>query len=141
MSFSEARLGIIPAVISCFVIPKIGEAQARRYYLTGEIFNMKTAKHLGIVHEVTHPDELAERTGNVVNNILKNGPNAVREAKALLRKFPTLNFNARAKLVLDTLTRLRRSSEGQEGLSAFLDKRPASWVPPPGTSAAPEEKS
>ncbi|MDE2314464.1 MAG: enoyl-CoA hydratase/isomerase family protein [Elusimicrobia bacterium] len=136
MSFSEARLGIIPAVISCFVLPKIGEAQARRYYLTGEIFNMKTAKHLGIVHEVTHPDELAERTGNAVKNILKNGPNAVREAKALLRKFPALNFNARAKLVLDTLTRLRRSPEGQEGLSAFLEKRPASWVPP---SSAPEK--
>jgi len=128
MSFSEARLGIIPAVISCFVVPRIGEAQARRYYLTGEIFNMKTAKHLGIVHELAHPDELAERADAIVANILKNGPNAVRAAKVLLRKFPALNFNARAKLVLDTLTRLRRSPEGQEGLSAFLQKRPAAWI-------------
>jgi methylglutaconyl-CoA hydratase len=136
MSFSEARLGIIPAVISCFVVPRIGEAQARRYYLTGEIFNMKTAKHLGIVHELTHADELAERTDAIVANILKNGPNAVRTAKALLRKFPSLNFNARAKLVLDTLTRLRRSPEGQEGLSAFLQKRPAAWMA--SASAAPK---
>ncbi|MHB2026794.1 MAG: enoyl-CoA hydratase-related protein [Elusimicrobiota bacterium] len=128
MCFSECRLGIIPAVISCFVIPKIGAAQARRYYLTGEVFDMETARHLGIVHEIAPQGDVEARAQAAVKNILKNGPNAVREAKALLRKFPNLSFERRAKLVLDTLTRLRRSPEGQEGLSAFLEKRPAAWI-------------
>ncbi|OGR87119.1 MAG: hypothetical protein A3J74_05155 [Elusimicrobia bacterium RIFCSPHIGHO2_02_FULL_57_9] len=128
MCFSECRLGIVPAVISCFVIPKIGEAQARRYYLTAEVFNAETALRLGIVHEVAEESEIESRLEHVLDNILRNGPQAVREAKAMLRKFPGLAFEKRVKRVLDTLTRLRASPEGQEGLSAFLEKRPPSWA-------------
>ena len=128
MCFSECRLGIMPAVISCFVLPKMGEAQARRYYLTAEVFGMETAKALGVVHEVAPLTELDACVEALVKNISKNGPLAVRQAKALLLKFPTLSFNRRVKYVIDTLVRLRSSPEGQEGLTAFLEKRPASWA-------------
>ena len=130
MCFSEARLGITPAVISCFVIPKIGAAAARRYYLTAEVFGMATALKMGLVHEVCQHGDLDKKVDDIVAGIRKNGPNAVREAKALLRKFPQLDFNSRVSLVLDTLARLRASPEGQEGLSAFLEKRAPSWAQP-----------
>jgi len=128
MCFSEPRLGIIPAVISCFVVPKIGEAQARRYYLTAEVFGAETAKRLGIVHEVVPDSELDAKVSELTGEILKSGPQAVRQAKLLLRKFPGLAFPARVNLVINTLIKLRGSAEGQEGLSAFLEKRPPSWI-------------
>lgn len=128
MCFSECRLGIIPAVISCFVLPKMGEADARRYYLTAEVFNAETALRLGIVSEVAWDSELESRLEHILDNIRRNGPLAVRQAKALLRRFPGLPFEKRVKFVIDTLVRLRSSPEGQEGLSAFLEKRPAAWA-------------
>lgn len=130
MCFSECRLGIIPAVISCFVIPKIGEVAARRYYLTAEAFGAEKARELGIVHEVVPEFALEERVEALLDSILKNGPQAVRQAKAMLHKFPALPFEKRVTLVLSTLTRLRSSPEGQEGLSAFLEKRPPAWTLP-----------
>ncbi|MBI4375964.1 MAG: enoyl-CoA hydratase/isomerase family protein [Elusimicrobia bacterium] len=128
MCFSEARLGIIPAVISCFVVPKIGEWAARRYYLTAEVFGMDVARQMGLVHEAAAEVELEPKITAILENIQRNGPNAVREAKALLRKFPGLPFQERVELVLDTLVRLRGSPEGQEGFSAFLEKRKPAWI-------------
>lgn len=131
MCFSETRLGILPAVISCFVLPKIGPAAARRYYLTAEVFGMAAAKDMGLVHEVCPAGELDAKVAALTASILRNGPNAVREAKAIIRKMEGLSFDRRVLLSVDTLVRLRSSPEGQEGLSAFLEKRPASWVPKP----------
>lgn len=129
MCFSETRLGIIPAVISLFVIPKIGAAAARRYYLTAEIFGMRAAKEMGLIHEAVPEGELDATLEVLLANIRKNGPSAVRAAKALLRKLPeTPSFAARQKLVVETLVRLRSSPEGQEGLSAYLEKRAPTWL-------------
>ena len=116
--FSEVKLGIIPAVISPFVLPKIG-AHARRYFLTGERFDAETALRIGLVHELAgNLDEAIER---VVGEILTAGPNAVREAKRLIHDRPEGADTA------DIAARLRSGEEGQEGLRAFLERRTASW--------------
>ncbi len=112
--FSEVKLGIIPAVISPFVLPKIG-AQARRYFLTGECFDAKTALRIGLVHEVA--DELDAAVEQVVSELLSSGPNAVREAKRLIRERPAGEETA------EIAARVRTSEEGQERLRAFLDRR------------------
>jgi methylglutaconyl-CoA hydratase len=114
--FSEVKLGIIPAVISPFVLPKIG-AHARRYFLTGERFTAETALRIGLVHEVA--DELDAAVERVVGEVLTAGPGAVREAKKLIRKRPSGEETARIA------ARLRAGEEGQEGLRAFLEGRTA----------------
>ena len=114
--FSEVKLGIIPAVISPFVLPKIG-AHARRYFLTGERFDAETALRIGLVHEVT--EQLDVATDRVVAALLTSGPRAVHEAKKLVRERPAGEETARIA------ARLRTGDEGQEGLRAFLEHRPA----------------
>jgi len=116
--FSEVKLGIIPAVISPFVLPKIG-VNARRYFLTGERFDAETALRIGLVHEVV--DDLDGAVERVVGELLTSGPQAVREAKRLIRERPTGDETAQ------TAARLRSGEEGQEGLRAFLEKRTPSW--------------
>jgi methylglutaconyl-CoA hydratase len=113
--FSEVKLGIIPAVISPFVLPKIG-AHARRYFLTGERFDAQAALRIGLVHEVA--DDLDGAVERIVGELLTSGPEAVREAKTLVRDRPDGDETARIA------ARLRSGAEGQEGLRAFLDKRP-----------------
>lgn len=118
--FSEVKLGIIPAVISPFVLPKIGESAARRYFLTGERFDAQTALRIGLVHEVAaNLDGAVER---VVGELLTSGPQAVREAKRLVRMRPQGEETAQLA------ARLRAGEEGQEGLRAFLERRKASWI-------------
>jgi methylglutaconyl-CoA hydratase len=116
--FSEVRLGIIPAVISPFVLPKIG-AHARRYFLTGERFTAETALRIGLVHEIA-PD-LDAAVERVVADVLASGPAAVRAAKTLIRERPDGEETARVA------ARLRSSEEGQEGLRAVLEKRTPRW--------------
>src|SRR3989440_1711047 len=112
--FSEVKLGIVPAVISPFVLPKIG-AHARRYFLTGERFDAETALRIGLVHEVT--DELDATTQAIVEQLLSSGPKAVREAKQLIRERPGGQETA------ELAARLRASEEGQVRLRAFLERR------------------
>jgi methylglutaconyl-CoA hydratase len=116
--FSEVKLGIIPAVISPFVLPKIG-AHARRYFLTGERFDAQAALRIGLVHEVA--EDLDGAVERVVGELLSSGPEAVRAAKALIRERPSGTDTARIA------ARLRSSAEGQEGLRAFLERRSARW--------------
>jgi methylglutaconyl-CoA hydratase len=112
--FSEVKLGIVPAVISPFVLPKIGQ-HARRYFLTGERFDARTALRIGLVHDVANDlDAAVER---VVAELLSSGPTAVREAKRLIRSRPDGPETARIA------ARMRTSDEGQERLRAFLERR------------------
>ncbi len=131
MSFSETRLGIMPAVISCWVLPKIGVANARRYYLTAEVFGADAALRMGLVSEVAPAAALKDRADAAAANILKGGPNAVRAAKRMIPMIAAAPLDARVDLTVQTLVELRSSPEGQEGLSAFLEKRAANWVPKP----------
>ena len=131
MSFSECRLGLVPAVISTWVLPRIGAANARRYYLTAEVFGAKEAVAMGLAHEAVAEGGLGARVDSVCREILKNGPEAVRAAKTLIAKLPDLAPAARVDLAVETLVRLRSSPEGQEGLSAFLERRVAKWTVKP----------
>jgi methylglutaconyl-CoA hydratase len=117
--FTEVRLGIVPAVISPFVLPKIGAA-ARRYFLTGERFGGDVALRIGLVSEIADGD-LDEKVDAVVSHLLAGGPEAVRAAKDLVRMQPDGGTAARI-----AATR-RTSAEGQDGLRAFLEKRPPAW--------------
>src|SRR6266550_2240956 len=117
--FSEVKLGIVPAVISPFVFPRIGTAAARRFFLTGERFDAETALRIGLVQELA-PD-LDAAIERVAGELLSAGPEATRAAKQLIRERPGGEEAARLA------AKLRTSPEGQEGLRAFLDKRPAAW--------------
>jgi methylglutaconyl-CoA hydratase len=119
--FTEVRLGIIPAVISPFVLPRIGAA-ARRYFVTGERFDAAEALRIGLVSEVAV--DAGERVEEIVREILAGGPMAVREAKRLVRERPA---------GLDTAhiaAERRASDEGQDGLRAFLERRAPGWIDP-----------
>ncbi len=117
--FTEVRLGIIPAVISPFVLARIGAA-ARRYFLTGERFGAEVALRIGLVSEIADGD-LDARVDSVVSDLLAGGPEAVRAAKALVRERPGGDEAARIAAAR------RTSDEGQDGLRAFLEKRTAAW--------------
>lgn len=118
--FSEVKLGIIPAVISPFVLSKIGEGAARRYFLTGERFDARTALRIGLVSEAA--DDLDGAVDRVVGELLRSGPQAAREAKRLVRTRPQGEETAQ------WAARMRASDEGQEGLRAFLERRKAGWL-------------
>jgi methylglutaconyl-CoA hydratase len=118
--FSEVKLGIIPAVISPFVLPRIGTGAARRYFLTGERFDAQVALRIGLVHEIA--DDLDAAVDQVVGELLSSSPQAAREAKQLVRTAPTGVDTAHIA------ARLRTSSEGQEGLRAFLERSKPSWI-------------
>jgi len=118
-AFSEVKLGIIPAVVSPFVLAKIGAGNARRYFLTGERFDAETALRIGLVSEIAADlDAAVER---VVAELLSAGPHAARWAKRLVRERPEGGETAR------WIAERRASDEGQEGLRAFLEKRRADW--------------
>ena len=111
------RLGIIPAVISPFVLSRIGPGAARRYFLTGERFDADVALRIGLVHEVA--EDLDGAVERVVGDLLAAGPEAARAAKRLVRERPLGEATAHVAAAL------RTSPEGQEGLRAFLEKRAA----------------
>lgn len=129
LCFSEVRLGIMPAVISAWVLPKIGVSNARRWYLTAEVFGAAQAVAMGLAHEALPAADLTGKADIIVRHILKNGPEAVKIAKAMIPIIGNSgDINACVDLAVATLVRLRSSTEGQEGLAAFLEKRPPSWV-------------
>jgi methylglutaconyl-CoA hydratase len=117
--FTEVRLGIIPAVISPFVLPRIG-ASARRYFVTGERFAAEDALRIGLVSEVS--EDAGERAESILRDIVAGGPIAVREAKRLVRERPAGEETAHIAAAR------RTSDEGQDGLRAFLERRSPGWL-------------
>lgn len=118
-AFSEVKLGIVPAVISPFALAKIGSSAARRYFVTGERFSAEVALRIGLVHEVT--EDLDAAVERVLAELLTAGPAAARAAKTLARA------PLSAQETAERIAAHRTSVEGQEGLHAFLEKRPPSW--------------
>lgn len=128
---SEVKLGLIPAVISPYVVRAIGERQARRYFITAEIFDARQAEHFGLVHEVCEDvAAMNRRCDELLQQLALNGPEAMQAAKDLV--FAVSQKAINKDVIEDTAQRIadiRVGAEGQEGLSAFLDKRKANWVP------------
>ena len=126
---SEVKLGLIPAVISPYVLAAIGARAARRYFLTAEILDAAEAYRLGLVHEVVNDDQgLAAAADRVTTQLLKNGPCAMAAAKKLIAAVSGRLVDD--ALISDTAGRIadrRASTEGREGLSAFLEKRKPAW--------------
>ncbi len=129
---TEVRLGIVPAVISPFVVRKVGESHARRWFLTGERLDAEAALRAGLVHVVVPEAELDAEVDRVVDALLLGGPEALAVSKGLAKRMgrvPTDEALAEAACIIATR---RVSSEGQEGMEAFLAKRPPAWAPEPG---------
>lgn len=128
---TESRLGLLPAVISPYVIGAIGSRHARRYFASGEIFDAAEALRIGLLHQVVPAAELDIFVQRQVDLLLKAGPVAAASAKRLVRDIAADRDGARQDADNAALiARLRVSPEGQEGLSAFLDKRPPRWHEP-----------
>jgi methylglutaconyl-CoA hydratase len=126
-SFSEVRLGILPAIISTFSLAKIGVGRARRWFLTAEVLTAAQAHDAGLVHEIAPAEELDARVQKIVAALAANGPRAVREAKALIRTVAGMDRDAALEHCALTIARVRVSPEGQEGLRAFLEGREPAW--------------
>jgi methylglutaconyl-CoA hydratase len=126
--FTETKLGIIPAVISSFVIPKIGESHARALFATGERFGSDRAVRIGLVHDVV-PDVTAldRRVEALTDELASAGPTAVRGAKNLVRELRRLGPEESRRHLPRHIAQQRTSEEGQEGLAAFLEKRSPDW--------------
>jgi len=127
---TEVKLGLVPAVISPYVIAAVGARQARRLFLTGEVFDANEAMRIGLVHHVVPATRLNDSTDHILTWLAKGGPIAQHEAKQLVLRSAgaTHPDTVRTDMKLSALiARLRVSPEGQEGLAAFLDKRPPKW--------------
>jgi methylglutaconyl-CoA hydratase len=126
--FTEVKLGILPSVISPFVLAKIGEGQARALFSTGERFDAERAMRIGLVHEVV-ADEAAldARIAALVDELSSAAPGALRAAKALIRDLRGVSADEARALTTERIARLRTADEGVEGLAAFLEKRPPAW--------------
>lgn len=127
-ALSEVRLGLAPAVISPYVLRRIGAGAARRYFLTGERFGAETALRLGLVSEVVSPGELDATVDAVVSSLLRGGPNALAAAKQLIKTVPNLSPSEEDTFTTRVIAGLRVSKEGQDGMLAFLGKKAAPWV-------------
>lgn len=126
--FTEVRLGLAPAVISPYVLPRIGPGAARRLFLTGERFDAATAHRIGLLGEVCTADELEDRVSDVVGDLLAGGPDSQAEVKRLIRAVTAADGPAAAAdTTVEMIARLRVSEEGQEGMQAFFDKREPDW--------------
>ena len=128
-ALSEVRLGLIPAVISPYVVAAMGERAARRYMLTAERFSAAEAYRLGLLHEIVADEEaLDNAVGEIVTALLGNGPGAMAACKSLIDA--VANRPLEGKVIADTARRIteqRASDEGREGMSAFLDRRIPAW--------------
>lgn len=127
-AFSEAKLGIAPAVISPYVLAKIGKSHARALFFTAERFGAARALEIGLVHVVVQPDALDAEVDRLVAELKSSAPGAIARAKMLIATVPTLAADDAMQFTAETIAALRVSPEGQEGLKAFLDKRKASWA-------------
>lgn len=125
---SEVKLGLIPAVISPFVINAMGRRNAMRYMLTAEVFNAPTAREMGVAHEIVEPESLYATVESWAATLAKNGPRALGEVKKLVRDVHGRRIDDElSELTAERIARIRVSPEGQEGLRAFLGKRPPLW--------------
>lgn len=127
--FSEVRLGLIPAVISPYVIRCIGERAARRYFLTAEPFTAVEARRIGLLHEVVKKDDLTRRSEALIGALRRGSPAAQSATKRLIAAVADAPLDdALLRNTAERLARCRRSEEAQEGMQAFFQRRPPAWM-------------
>ncbi|MET1253905.1 enoyl-CoA hydratase/isomerase family protein [Aliikangiella maris] len=125
---SEVKLGLIPAVISPYVVKAIGERHAKRYFITAELFDVSQAAAMNLVHQIYSHDELQSNVKTFIQSVLNNGPKAMHKAKRLIEFVKDKPIEE--DLIRETAQRIadtRASKEGKEGVSAFLEKRQPDW--------------
>src|SRR2546425_5357285 len=129
-AFSEVKLGIAPAVISPYVVRKIGETHARVLFVTGERFSAARGRDIGLVHTVVPIEELDAAVEKTLRELLSSGPQAVRACKALALNVGHMDHDTARRYTAEVIATLRVSAEGQEGMRAFLEKRKPNWILP-----------
>jgi methylglutaconyl-CoA hydratase len=127
--FSEVKLGLIPAVIAQYVVPKIGVSQARVLFVSGEQITPERAFEIGLIHAITGADELDATVHSLALRMLSSAPQAAGAAKRLVDAVWRLERDAARSYVVHAIAAARTSDEGQEGLRAFLEKRKPNWSP------------
>ncbi len=125
---SEVRLGLVPSAISPYVIRRIGEAKAKEFFITGERITAIEAEKIDLVNKIVPLNKLDETVNEKAENILKNGPKAVRAAKELILKISESEIREVQDYTAKLIAELRTSEEGQEGMNAFLEKRKPKWL-------------
>jgi methylglutaconyl-CoA hydratase len=129
-ALTEVKLGLIPAVISPYVIAAIGTREARRLFITGELFDAAEARRIGLIHEVVASNDFDERVSIAISQLAKGGPLAQAEAKRLVLRMSGATLHSAQSIDVENaalIAKLRVSAEGQEGIGAFLDKRKPNW--------------
>ncbi|MEW6363612.1 MAG: enoyl-CoA hydratase/isomerase family protein [Acidobacteriota bacterium] len=127
-SFSEVKIGVVPACISPYVVRKMGEGKCRELFLTGERIGAERALQAGLLNQVTPPESLDQAVTSRVDQLLSSGPHALKMCKELLEKVPSMDLHTAGPYTAEMVARLRMSAEGQEGMDAFLQKRKPSWI-------------
>ena len=129
--FSEVRLGLIPSVIAPYIIRSIGQQQAKRYFLTAETFGSEQALHLGLIHELTEPDQLDSVARGLALEIIKGGPGAIRQTLKLFQEISNSRLDQNLKeLTVQRTAKISLGDEAREGVCAFMEKRLADWIEP-----------
>jgi len=127
-SFSEVKIGVVPACIGPYVIKKIGEGKAREFFITGERMGAAKAQKIGLVNICVEDEYLDQEVDALIKMILSSGPEAVAMAKVLVSNVPGMTEDQYKTYTAEMIAKLRISDEGQEGMSAFLEKRKPKWV-------------
>ena len=127
--FTEAKLGIIPAVISPYVLQKIGPSAARELFLTASRFDAKRARRMGLIHKIVPESDLDSAVDECVQEVLSSAPGAIAAAKALIKDVANRPSADVIGLTTTRIAEQRVSAEGQEGMRAFLQKRKPNWIP------------
>ena len=125
---SEVKLGLVPAAISPYVVRKLGESKAREYFLTGVRIPASTAREIGLVNEIVPRSDLEGRIHEILGHLLSAGPEALANCKELLFQVSRMSVEEAGEYTARMIANLRISAEGQEGMTAFLEKRKPAWV-------------
>jgi methylglutaconyl-CoA hydratase len=127
-SFSEVKIGLIPACISPYVLKKCGEGKCREFFLTGERMTAARALTAGLVNKVVALEELDSAVAQFTSQLISSGPEAITRCKELLRNIPRMTYDEVKRYTAEVIAQIRGSAEGQEGMTAFLQKRKPRWT-------------
>ena len=126
-AFSEVKLGIIPSVISTYVVRRIGLSNMKRLFITGERFNSEYAKEIGLIDFVAEKDDFNSTVERYVDQLKSSSPKAIKEIKNLVNNYKKMDIEKYKEFTVEKISELRVSEEGQEGMNAFLEKRRPKW--------------